>query len=117
MRLISSASRRAVREAPYIGWISRLIAGRPRLFFGVVCGLAAYGLMPQMYSATARTILAWDFGVAVFLGLTAILFLGKHQYRMAADAERQQEGEWTVFTLTVAGIAMSVVAIIYEFSH
>ena len=35
---------------------------------------------------------------------------------MAADAEAQEEGEWTVFWLTVAAVTFSFVAVIGEFS-
>ena len=101
---------------PVAGWAVPIIAGRPRLFTGFVCGLPAYSLMPRMYGPQARAIVAWDLGVSVFLVLTAILFLREHQDRMAADAERQEQGEWTIFFLTVGGVAVSVVAIIQEFS-
>lgn len=104
-----------LREGSIAGWALRVIAGRPRLFIGFVCGLAAYGVMPR-YGLQARAIMAWDLGVSVFLVLTAILFLREHQDRMASDAELQEEGEWTIFFLTVAGVAVSVVAILNEFS-
>ena len=35
---------------------------------------------------------------------------------MAEDAERQEEGEWTIFWLTVAAVTFSFVAVIGEFS-
>jgi uncharacterized membrane protein len=105
-----------VRDLPVVGWIWRVIVGRPRLFIGVVCGCIAYVLLPSRYGPQAHAILAWDAGVSVFLVLIAILFLSEHQGRMAADAERQEQGEWTIFFLTVAGVAISLVAIIFEFS-
>ena len=60
--------------------------------------------------------MAWDFAVIVYLGLAAHLFASEHLDRMAADAAAQQEGEWTIFWLTLAAITFSFVAIIGEFA-
>jgi uncharacterized membrane protein len=65
---------------------------------------------------TTRSIMAWDFAVIVYLGLAAHLFASEHLDRMAADAAAQQEGEWTIFWLTLAAITFSFVAIIGEFA-
>jgi uncharacterized membrane protein len=97
--------------------LSRVALGRPRLLAGLLCGLTAAPLLPARLTGAERGILAWDIGVTVFLALTAGLFLSEHSARMAADAERQQEGEWTIFALTVAGTIASFAAIIGEFSH
>jgi uncharacterized membrane protein len=105
-----------VAEWPGAGWAWSIVAGRPRLFTGLLCGLLAYLVVPHAYRSSARAIVAWDVGVTVFLTLVAILFLSEHQDRMAADAERQQEGEWTIFSLTVAGVTMSLIAIFHEFA-
>jgi len=97
--------------------LSRVALGRPRLLAGLLCGVAAVLLLPGGLTSTEHGIVAWDIGVTVFLALTAALFLSEHSARMAADAERQQEGEWTIFALTVAGTIASFAAIIGEFSH
>lgn len=61
-------------------------------------------------------MLAWDIGSAIFL-LLSIVSMFRVQHRdIAFDAERSQEGEWTVFSLTVIGAIMSFAAIIL-FSH
>ena len=44
------------------------------------------------------------------------MFAGQRKPTIAADAERQQEGEWTIFWFTVAGTFASFAAIIGEFS-
>jgi uncharacterized membrane protein len=106
-----------VREIPVLGWAWRIVMARPRLFIAFLCGLTAYSFVPRIYDLENRAIIAWNVGVSIFLVLTAVLFFRDHRERMATYAERQQEGEWTIFTLTVAGVGMSVVAIIYEFSH
>jgi uncharacterized membrane protein len=97
-------------------WSWRIVRGRPRLFIGLLCGLAAAPLMPGDISRTTRAILAWDFGVIVFLVLSAFLFTTERLNHMAADAAAQEEGEWTVFWLTVAAVTFSFIVVIDEFS-
>ncbi len=97
-------------------WSWRVVRGRPRLFIGLLCGLAALPLIPGDISRTTRAVLAWDFGVIVFLVSAAFLFTTERLDRMAEDAEAQEEGEWTVFWLTVAAVTFSFVAVIDEFA-
>ena len=61
-------------------------------------------------------MVAWDIGVVVFLVLAAWLFAAERISRMAEDAARQQEGEWTIFALTIAAVVFSFVAIFGEFA-
>jgi len=98
---------------PGAAW--RIVVARRRLFIGLVCGLAAAPLLPSGETATTRSILAWDLGVSVFLVLVLILFLTEDHRHMAADAAAQEEGEWTIFAVTVGAVAISMVAIVQEF--
>jgi uncharacterized membrane protein len=93
----------------------RIVTARRRLFIGLACGLAAAPLLPAGFTGTTRSILAWDIGVSVFLVLVLVLFLTEDHQRMAADAAAQEEGEWTIFALIVAAVAISMVAIAQEF--
>jgi uncharacterized membrane protein len=94
----------------------RVIAARRFLFIGLLSGVAGYLLLPSSIDNTTRSIMAWDFAVIVYLGLAAHLFASEHLDRMAADAAAQQEGEWTIFWLTLAAITFSFIAIIGEFA-
>ncbi len=96
------------------GW--RVAASRPRLWIGVVCGVVAWVLLPARLSLTTRGTLAWDIGVIVYLVLAAFLFTTEVSARMAKDAARQQEGEWTIFSLTIAAAVVSLAAILGEFA-
>ncbi len=98
-------------------WIWRVVRGRPRLFIGLACGLVARVVLPAHLSATTAAVIAWDIGVLVYLVLAMILFLSEHVEGMAQDAETQQEGEWTIFWLTVAAAVFSFAAIISEFAN
>jgi uncharacterized membrane protein len=96
-----------------IAW--RIVASRRRLFIGALCGLLAFLVLPRGTIAATRWVLAWDIGVALFLVLALHLFLTEKQARMAGHARAQQEGEWTVFAITVGAVVVSFAAIIGEF--
>jgi uncharacterized membrane protein len=77
--------------------------------------MTAY-VLPLSLRQSARAVLAWDTGVMVYLALAALLFVSERLDRMEADAEAQEEGEWTIFVLTLAAVVFSFVAILNEFS-
>ena len=94
----------------------RIILVRRLLFTALVAGLLTVPFLPDSLTRTARAILAWDFGLLVYLGLAAWRFTRELDSRMEADAAAQQEGEWTIFCLTVAAVLFSFVAILGEFA-
>jgi len=98
------------------GLLRRVVAGRPRLFASVAAGLLSFPALPRSFNGQTRAILAWDIGGLVLLALCAALFSSERKDRMAADAERQQEGEWTIFWITLAAAAFSFGAVVVEFS-
>jgi uncharacterized membrane protein len=106
----------AVSDHGLLRWSWQVIRGRPRLFIGMLCGLAVALLLPNGIKGATRAIIAWDIGVVAFLVLSAFLFTTERLDRMAADAADQEEGEWTIFWLTVAAVAISFAAIISEFA-
>ncbi|HEY0421730.1 MAG TPA: DUF1345 domain-containing protein, partial [Rhodopila sp.] len=89
---------------------------RPRVFAGLAVMVVAWPLLPGSLSATTRGVVAWDIGVLVFLALSAQLFMTETPDHMPAAAEAQQEGEWTIFWLTLAVVIVSFVAVSSEFS-
>jgi uncharacterized membrane protein len=95
----------------------RAIAARPRLFIGLGIGLVALPLLPGSLPPAIRGIVAWDIGVIGYLTLAAMLFTTERISRIAPDAAEQQEGEWTIFWLTLGGVIASFAAIIIEFAR
>ena len=96
-----------------------IIRGRPRLAIALLCGLLAWpplALLPAAMSPLTRAILAWDIGCTIYLMLMAQLFSSERLARIAADAARQQEGEWTIFTFTIGAVTASFAAILGEFA-
>jgi len=63
-----------------------------------------------------RSILGWDIGATTFLVLTLLLFAARRPEQMAADAEAQEEGQWTVFWVMLLGTVFSFGALSGEFS-
>ena len=100
------------RPAPTI-W--RALRSRPRLVAGFLTGIAALRLLPTA-SMSLRAVLAWDIGITIYLLLALSLFLSERNERMSHDAKAQEEGEWTVFIMTIAAAIFSLVVIIMEFS-
>jgi uncharacterized membrane protein len=98
-----------------IGTVRRLVEGHFRLFLATAAGVAAYAVMPHRISPRGHAIIAWDFGAAVFLLFCMALFAGATPDRMQANAAAQEEGEWTLFWLVVAGATASFAAILGEF--
>ena len=99
-----------------MGSVWRAIKERPRLAAGVVLGLAVWLLLPVRFSAATQGIIAWDAGVLLYLGLAAHLFVTEPPDRMPANAEAQQEGEWTIFWLTLAVVIVSFVVVGSQFA-
>ena len=106
---LSHPGRKAMR------FIWRIILGRPRLIIALLCGLLSTQLW-SVGSSLTRSILSWDTGCTIFLVLVAHMFSTERESRLARDAARDQEGEWTMFWLTVGAVTASFAAIVGEFS-
>jgi uncharacterized membrane protein len=107
---------RTARPQGRLRRLARVFTSRLRLFAGLAAGLLAAYVLPLSLRQSSRAVLAWDTGVIVYLALAALLFLSQRLDRMEADAEAQEEGEWTIFALTLAAVVFSFVAILNEFS-
>ena len=94
----------------------RVLWGRPRLLSGIAAGVLAAPLLPARLAMTTRGVLAWDIGVIVFLLLSTQLFFTASPQQMPANAEAQQEGEWTIFWITLGVVVVSFAAVSSEFT-
>ncbi len=94
-----------------------IVKGRPRLFASALIAiLAELALLPLHIHPISRALLAWDIGCGALLILSAQFFSSDRPGGMPADAERQEEGEWTVFWVTVGAVTASFFAILGEFA-
>jgi uncharacterized membrane protein len=93
----------------------RVLLGHRRSFLAGVIGLASLGAWPAAWAGLTRGLLAWDTGALSFLVFMAVMFATARPDRMEHNAQAQQEGEWTLFWLVVAGATASFAAIFGEF--
>ena len=98
-----------------MSFLASLLA-RKRLFGGIAAGLILLAALPAHHRLLARALLAWDGGALVFLLLTAAMFARRDHRHVPHDAAAQEEGEWTIFAVTLAGVIASFAAIIGEFA-
>ena len=96
--------------------IASIITGRKRLFIAAFLGVFVWFVLPDTMMRPTRAIVAWDVFVTIFLALIFHLFSVQTTEHMPADAAAQQEGEWTIFCVTVGAVIASFAAIIFEFS-
>lgn len=98
-----------------------IITAHKRTFIGLAAGLLAYWLLGAPLGMPLhggpRLIAAWDVGSLVFLFLCALLCSTTPPSRMAANADAQQEGEWSIFAITLVGVSASFGAIIVGFGN
>ncbi len=93
-----------------------LVKGRPRLFIAAVLGAASLAVLPGTLPVATRGIIAWDVFITGFIVLAAHLFSVQSSAHMAQDAAEQEEGQWTIFWITLGAVTASFAAIILEFS-
>ena len=90
----------------------RVLLGHRRTVLATAVGLIAYALLPAPHGEAARMVFAWDIGsVALLLIMATLLARPVDDAAMARHAEAQQEGEWTVFAITLAGVVVSFAAL------
>ena len=96
-------------------WPLRVVRAHPRISMGLLVSLLSYFVLPDALMPAARAVLAWDIGSLVLLLLAGVLFArgGATIERAAAE---QEEGEWTIFFITLAGVVFSFVALTVVFS-
>lgn len=92
-----------------------IFIGHARLFLAIAIGLAALVALPHAWAGRPRIIAAWDIGSAAYLLLIAILFATSPPTTMQGNARAQEDGEWTLFFLVLAGATASFAAILGEF--
>ena len=93
-------------------WPARVILGHRYTAAACLIGLVAFFVMPDSLDLARRAVLAWDLGAATLLALFLMLLLTEgDDEMMARNAAAQEEGEWTVFAITLAGVVMSFAAL------
>ena len=97
----------------------RVLAGHPRAFVALGVGLVIWvllGVVAPGWPPTSRAITGWDAGALAFIVLALHLFVARPPAQMAAEAEAQEEGAWTIFWVMLLGTVFSFAALSGEFS-
>jgi uncharacterized membrane protein len=89
----------------------KLFLGHKRMFVALAIMIVAVLPFPTGLNGQTRAILAWDIGVLSFLLLTLHLFLTRDPAQMPALAEEQEEGQWTIFWITLFASLVSFFAV------
>jgi uncharacterized membrane protein len=97
--------------------LTRFVAARPRLFTALLAGLVVWPLLPAYVRPVVREVMAWDVAVVVYLSLAVLLFVRERYDRIGRDARAQEEGEWTIFWITMGVVIASFAAIFGVFSN
>jgi uncharacterized membrane protein len=94
----------------------RVVSARPRLFISTAVGLAAFTVTVFVtdWPFATRLLTAWDIAVALYLALAFHVCAGSDVRRIRRNAARQDEGQLTILTCTVAAALASVAAIFAE---
>ena len=99
-----------------VNFVASVLRGHMRLWTALLGGIIIWWILPRPLSLATHAVIAWDAGVIIFLALNSIPVIAYDHTRIAQDAIRLQEGEWTIFALTLAAVIFSLVAVLGEYS-
>jgi uncharacterized membrane protein len=104
------------RRHPRRPLLFRVVSARPRLFTSTLVGIAIVTVTAFVtdWRFVTRLLTGWDIGVALYLGLAFHVFARSDVQRIRRNAARQDEGQLTILTSTVAAALASLVAIFAE---
>ncbi len=94
----------------------KLILGHLRVFVALAILAAVFAILPNSIPPLRRLIIAWDAGVIGLLLMTLHLFLTHDSKQMPALAEAQEDGQWTIFWVTLLASVVSFFAVTTELS-
>jgi uncharacterized membrane protein len=92
----------------------RLVYARPRTFFAVALGIAAFFLLPSSLRLVTRLLIGWDSFVAVYIVLVYIMMGRSTLATIRRMAALQDDGRYLIPLLTALGAFASLAAIVFE---
>ena len=91
--------------------VARAVRGHVRTIAAFVVAVVSFALLPRTLEPAARAIGAWDLGAFLLLVEFIVMFAGATPDAMCERAERQPEGQWTAFWITIGAVVFSFVAV------
>jgi uncharacterized membrane protein len=92
----------------------RVIRARPRLTLSTLCGLVIGMLLPATLRWSTRSLIGWDVGVTVYLGLAYAMMASPDIARIKRRAAMQDDGAFFILVLTASAALASLGAIVVE---
>jgi uncharacterized membrane protein len=89
---------------------------RPRLLGSAVVACLIFAVLPSSWAANSRLLVAWDIGVACYLGLAWMMALRSTMAKMQERAAQEDESAVVVLALTLGASVASLAAIAVELS-
>lgn len=84
---------------------------RPRLLGALLAGLIVYLLLPGAMALPVRFIIAWDFGIVLFLVLILVMMTRSDAQKLRFRAQLEDERAWAILALMVGAALASMLAI------
>jgi uncharacterized membrane protein len=90
---------------------------RVRLMGSMGVAALASAILPSWLHLSARILCLWDVGIICFLALTWLVMVKATPRTMRQNAQRQDEGHWTILSLVAASACISLLAIGFMLNH
>ncbi len=94
----------------------RVVRGHPRTFAALTVIAAAFAVLPSSLGLQTRALVAWDAGLVAFLALVLRLFATQPADALPALTEAQDEGQYTIFWVSLLSATASFAALTSEFT-
>jgi uncharacterized membrane protein len=92
----------------------RVVYARPRTFFSVAIGIAAFFLLPGSLRLVTRLLISWDIVIALYLLLVYAMVLRSGLPHIRRNAVLQDDGRFLILLVTALGAFASIAAIVFE---
>ena len=94
--------------------VFRVVRARPRLFLSAIIGLIVIAALPREWQLTARMLIGWDVGLALYLAAAFGVIAGADVHHIRRQSVLQDEGRFAILVLTVIAALASLAAIVAE---
>jgi uncharacterized membrane protein len=90
---------------------------RRRLLGSIILALVVFAILPETTRTTTRSLIAWNCGVALYVGLIAAMIMRSGIADIRKRAPLYDEAKLTILLLTLGAIAASFWAIVIELAQ
>jgi len=94
--------------------IGQLLRTRPRLLVAIGIGVGASAFMPPQWSATTRTLIAWNITVWCYLVLVGWLMSRSTHVQVRRTAEQEDRSASVILAIMTIASVVSLAAIVLE---